>query len=167
MVQLNIFEKTLLYQFLSCHQVWLNLPMDNRHFWLYHKIDPKKYIGGYPKQQMKMLKNEKRKKKKKREGVVWGDRWSNVTARDFTFFYFSVTTVFYCGGPGATVAPIGVLVEKRITVLRTATSSSPLKVAGVCAASPSARNTTLAETLDYLRSLLALEPQIRACPPLL
>jgi hypothetical protein len=42
-----------------------------------------------------------------------------------------------------------------------------LKIAGVWVAFPSARNTTLAETLDDLRSLLALEPQIRACLPLL
>ncbi len=45
-------------------------------------------------------------------GLVWGDRWSNVTARDFRFFYFSVTAVFCCGGPGATVPLIVVLVEK-------------------------------------------------------
>jgi hypothetical protein len=63
-------------------------------------------------QQMKMLKKKIFKEKEKMEGVVWGDRWSNVTARDFTFFYFSVTTVFCCGGPGATVGPIVVLVEK-------------------------------------------------------
>ncbi len=60
---------------------------------------------------MKMLKKRK-KRKEKREGVVWGDRWSHLTARDFTVFYFSVTTVFYCGRPGATVAPVVVLVEK-------------------------------------------------------
>ncbi len=44
--------------------------------------------------------------------MVSGDRWSNVIARDFTFFYFSVTTVFGRGEPGATVAPVVVLVKK-------------------------------------------------------
>jgi hypothetical protein len=72
MVQLDILKKNLLFKFLSCHQVWLSLPTDNRHFWLYHKIDPKKYIGGYPKQQMKMLIFFFLKRKRKREGVVGG-----------------------------------------------------------------------------------------------
>jgi len=37
-----VFKK---HSYLVCSQNWLNLPMDPRHFWLYHKIEPKKVVG--------------------------------------------------------------------------------------------------------------------------
>jgi hypothetical protein len=34
------------FHILACNQMWLNFPMDDPHFWLHHKIDNKKTLGG-------------------------------------------------------------------------------------------------------------------------
>jgi hypothetical protein len=34
------------FSYLACNQMWLNLPMDDPHFWLHHKIDNKKHWEG-------------------------------------------------------------------------------------------------------------------------
>jgi hypothetical protein len=38
----RVFFLILKLSYLIYSQIWLNLPMDGRHFWLHHKIDPQK-----------------------------------------------------------------------------------------------------------------------------